>query len=254
MSFIISKIVWALLTPGSLLLLILVTAWGLHRRRPALSRGLLLVATLFVAALVLCPIGAWILRPLESGFPPAQLDQRRIDGIVVLGGTIDAEASQRMGVPVINDSAERLTTFVALAKSHPQARLVFSGGSGDPIRPDLREADQAKQFFQEQGLSPDRIIFERDSRNTYENAVNSLDLVHPQAGENWLLITSAWHMPRAIGCFEKLDWKITPYPVDYRSDTHDHWALFLPEQQLDMVTTGVREWIGLVSYRLMGRI
>ncbi len=254
MSFIISKIVWALLTPGSILLLILVLAWWLHGKRPTLSRGLLAIATLFIAALSLCPIGAWALRPLESQFPPVQLDQRRIDGIIVLGGALDAEATQRLALPVLNDAAERLTAFVALAKAHPEAKLVFSGGSGDPIRPELREADQVKQFFKEQGLPPDRVIFERDSRNTYENAVYSQKLVHPQAGQNWLLVTSAWHMPRAIGCFEKLGWKITPYPVDYRSNSHDHWASFLPEQQFDMLTTGAREWLGLLSYRLMGRI
>lgn len=78
--------------------------------------------------------------------------------------------------------------------------------------------------------------------------------MHPEPDQNWLLLTSAWHMPRAIGCFERLGWQVTPYPVDYRSEAHDHWAMFLPEQQFDMISTGVREWIGLISYRLMGRI
>lgn len=254
MSFILSKIVWALLTPGSILLLILALALCLHGRRTFWSRGLLAIAVLFVASLALCPIGNWVLRPLESRFPPTRIDPRHVDGIIVLGGTVDAEASQRLGVSVLNDSAERLTTFVALAKAHPEARLVFTGGSGDPLRPQFREADQAKRFFEEQGLSPDRIIFERNSRNTYENATYSKALVQPQPGQTWLLITSAWHMPRAAGCFEKLGWQVSPYPVDYRSASYDHWGMFLPDQQMNMVTTGIREWVGLVSYRLMGRI
>lgn len=254
MSFIISKIVWAALTPGSILLMMLIIACGLHNLRPLISRGLLAIAVVFVAALGLSPIGNWILGPLESRFPPARIGQQRIDGIIVLGGTIDAEASNRLGMTVLNDSAERLTSFVALAKAHPEAKLVFSGGSGDPLRPELPEADQADRFFDEQGLPHGRVILERKSRNTYENAVLSKDLVHPQAGETWLLVTSAWHMPRAVGCFEKLGWKITPYPVDYRSASYDHWAMFLPEQQLQMVTVAIKEWVGLVSYRLMGRI
>ncbi|PTU30796.1 YdcF family protein [Stenotrophobium rhamnosiphilum] len=254
MSFIISKLVWAILTPGSLLFIVVAIAWALHRRRPALSRGLLAMATLFLAALLITPIGAWTLRPLEAQFPAAQLDGRPVDGIIVLGGALDPEATQRTGVPVTNDAAERLTTFVALARAHPQARLIISGGSGNPLRPDIREADEVKALFASLGLSPDRVIFERNSRNTYENAVYSKELAKPQAGQNWLLITSAWHMRRSVGCFEKAGWTTIPYPVDYRSYSNDHWGMFSPDQQFDMLTTGAKEWVGLVSYRLMGRV
>ena len=254
MSFIISKIVWALLTPGSILLLMLALAWWLHGRRPALSRGLLAVATISVATLLLCPIGAWILRPLESRFPPMPMEQRRVDGIIVLGGALEPEATERIGLPILNNAAERLTTFVALARAYPEAKLVFSGGSGDPLRSHFREADYVKKFFESQGLAADRVIFERDSRNTYENAAYSKNLIQPQPHQNWLLLTSAWHMPRAIGCFEKIGWKVTPYPVDYRSTGYDHWMQFRPDQQFEMVTTGIHEWVGLISYRMMGYI
>ncbi|MES2491523.1 MAG: YdcF family protein [Pseudomonadota bacterium] len=254
MSFIISKLVWAILTPGSLLLLIVIAAWALHRKRPVLSRSLLGITMLFLAALLITPIGAWTIRPLEAPFPAAQLDGRPVDGIIVLGGALDAEGTQRTGTPVMNDAAERLTTFVALARAYPQARLIISGGSGDPRRPDIREADEVKTLFVSLGLSPDRVMFERNSRNTYENALYSKQLAKPQAGQNWLLITSAWHMPRSVGCFEKAGWTVIPYSVDYRSYSNDRWGMFLPEQQFDMLTTGIREWVGLVSYRLMGRI
>jgi uncharacterized SAM-binding protein YcdF (DUF218 family) len=251
MSFILSKLVWAVLTPGTLLLIIVATAWATHRRYPLCSRGLLLVATVFLAALSISPIGSWVLRPLESQYPAGPTGDLPVDGIIVLGGGLDAEGSVLAGIPTLNDAAERLTTFVALARAYPKARLVFSGGSGDPLSPSIREADQVKALFSSLGLAPERVIYERDSRNTYENALYSKKLIQPQAGQRWLLVTSAWHMPRAVGCFEKAGWQITPYPVDFRSSSQAHWAMFLPERQLDMVTIGVREWIGLVSYRLM---
>jgi uncharacterized SAM-binding protein YcdF (DUF218 family) len=254
MSFILSKLVWAILTPGTLLLIVLAIACATHRRHPLLSRRLLLLAAAFVATLSVSPIGAWVLKPLESRFPVVNITGQAVDGIIVLGGALDPEGTVRSGTPVLNDAAERLTTFVALARAYPQAQLIFSGGSGDPFRPSLREADQVKTLFSSLGLDPARVVYERDSRNTYENALYSRKLAQPNAGQRWLLVTSAWHMPRAVGCFEKAGWTVLPYPVDFRSMAHDHWAMFAPDQQLDMLTTGTREWVGLISYRLMGRI
>lgn len=254
MSFILSKLVWAVLTPGTLLLIVVATAWAIHGRYPLWSRRLLLVATIFLASLAVSPIGNWVLRPLEKQYPMAQPGPEPVDGIIVLGGSLDPEGSERTGTPVLNEAAERITAFVALARAYPQARLIVSGGSGDPWRQSFKETDQVKALFSSLGLDPDRVIYERDSRNTYENALYSKKLAQPQAGQRWLLVTSAWHMPRAVGCFEKLGWQVSPYPVDFRSNSYDHWGLFLPDQQLDMVTTGTKEWIGLASYRLMGRI
>lgn len=254
MSFILSKLVWAVFNPGTLLLLFVATAWATHRRHPQWSRGLLSIVAIFLTVLTICPIGAWILKPLESQFSLPAPGTQPVDGIIVLGGALDPEGSARSGAPALNDAAERLTTFVALARAYPQARLIFSGGSGDPLNQMIREADQVKALFLALGLPSERVVYERDSRNTYENALYSKKLARPEPGQRWLLVTSAWHMPRAMGCFEKAGWQVTPYPVDFRSNSHDHWMSFQPDQQLDMVTTGVREWIGLVSYRLMGRI
>lgn len=253
MSFIFSKLVWALLAPGTLLFLIALTSTLLWRKRPAISRALTIVMAVALGLLVLCPVGPWLIRPLETPFPAPDLNTLSVDGIVVLGGASDPEATSLARMIVLNDAAERLTSFVALSRRYPKARLVFSGGSGDPLRPDFREADEVRHFFAEQGLDPDRVLFERDSRNTWENAKMSLALAAPRADEHWLLVTSAWHMPRAMGCFERAGWRITAYPVDYRHYSFDRWLLFMPDQQLDMATTALREWVGLVAYRIMGR-
>ena len=254
MSFILSKVIWALLKPGTLLFLAAATSLLLQRKSPANSRALLAVVVLALGALVLCPIGPWLLRPLESHFPVPVLGQSSVNGIVVLGGALDAAATERVGMPVINDAAERLTAFVALARRYPKAKLIFSGGSGGLRNPDIREADQVVALLDSLGLDPSRVVFERDSRNILENAERSLAVAKPEPAETWLLVTSAWHMPRAMGCFTHAGWKITAYPVDYRSYSLDSWFMFQPDQQLDMATTALREWAGLIGYRLMGRI
>ena len=254
MSFIISKLVWALLAPGTLLFLIAVASLALQRRSPAASRLLLAAVVLVIGSLVLSPVGAWLLRPLESRFGIPSLQTTPVTGIIVLGGALDAAASMRTGTPVLNDSAERLTAFATLARRFPSARLVFTGGSGDLRAPEAREADEVRGLLDALGIDLSRIVFERDSRNTFENAEQSRDLLRPKPDETWLLITSAWHMPRAVGCFRHAGWNVIAYPVDFRSYSDDRWLSFQADQQLDMASTALREWLGLFSYWLMGRI
>ncbi|HVT37083.1 MAG TPA: YdcF family protein, partial [Nevskiaceae bacterium] len=251
--FVLSKIVGTLLAPATVLFALLLLSWLLHARRPRASRRLLGLALALLALLGLAPVSNWVLHPLESRFaPPSGL--HHVDGIVVLGGAIDAGGSAYAHDVELNAHAERLTTLVALARRYPQARMIYSGGSADVLQKrQLREADLAPSFFEGLGLSPDRVELERDSRNTWENALYSQRLAQPRPGETWLLVTSAWHMPRAVGCFRELHWAVVPYPVDYQSRSTG-WGGFDIATKLEMLTEGSKEWIGLVSYRLLGRI
>lgn len=253
MSFVISKLAWALLTPGVLLLLVLMLALLLRRRRPRLSGLLLGLAVLFLAVLSLCPVAHWCLAPLEQRFPPAPDSLAAVDGIVVLGGAIDFDHTPRPDRPAIGGSAERITAMVALARRYPNARLVYSGGSGMVRDQQTREADLARPLLESLGVDPARVLFERDSRNTWENAVDSKALAQPKPGENWLLVTSAWHMPRAMGCFRQAGWNPIPYPVNYLGNDAGDWAKFQPEVELILLAGAEREWIGLIAYRLLGR-
>jgi uncharacterized SAM-binding protein YcdF (DUF218 family) len=97
-------------------------------------------------------------------------------------------------------------------------------------------------------------VIESRSRTTRENALFSRRLVEPHEGERWLLVTSAWHMPRSVGCFRQAGFPVVPYPVDYRTrGPQDRWRTFssLSEglRRLDLAT---KEWIGLLGYRLAG--
>jgi len=250
-AFILSKVLWGLAAPGSLLFLTLAGAWLWHRRRPALSRGLVGVALLALAAVALLPVAPWVIGPLEQRFPLPQLPAK-VDGIIVLGGAIEPDPSGNPDLPVVNDAGERLLAFVALARRYPDARLIYSGGSGLLRDPNTREADLARPLLQSLGVDAARTIYERDSRNTWENAVNSKKLANPQPGETWLLVTSAWHMPRAAGCFRQAGWKVLPYPVDYLGNGPP-WATMEVINQLHAISAAEREWIGLIAYRLMGR-
>src|SRR4051812_4726152 len=192
MSFVLSKLVWALVRPGNLLAMMLILGQALQFRDQAaaccLGKCLTSAVVLLVAALTLLPLGQLTLRPLEERFPQPDLPAR-INGIILLGGSVHTEMTADRGQPVLNGAAERITEFVALARRYPEARLVFTGGSGFVFSGSLREADVIRRVLDGLGFDVSRIAFERESRNTYENAVFSRPLVNPQPGETWLLIT-----------------------------------------------------------------
>lgn len=256
MFFDLSKILWWFAAPSTALLLLLGfgvlllwTPWQRAGRRLAT----LVVLLLFVVATL--PIGGWMVHRLESRFPAVSTLPARVDGIVVLGGMVNQFMTKARGQISIGDPAERLTAFAALARRYPQARLIFSGGSGSLFRQDLKEADVLAPFWPQIGLDPARVQYENQSRNTYENAVNTFALAHPKPGETWVLITSAYHMPRAVGCFRRAGWTVVPYPVDYRTMPVFHVGLsFDLAGHLSTLEMAVHEWLGLVFYWLTNRI
>jgi uncharacterized SAM-binding protein YcdF (DUF218 family) len=253
MAFTASKIFWWVASPGNLLLVLAVAAavaGALGRRRGALWLTALLASAM--AAIALLPVRDWVLVPLEHRFPALATTPPTITGVILLGGAINGDLGRIVGQPVLNDAAERVTAFVTLARRHPEARMVFSGGSGSLRDDAAREADAARGLLADLGLPADRVLFERDSRNTEENARFSKALVTPAAGETWLLVTSAYHMPRSVGVFRRAGWPVIPYPVDY-SVPPAGWggaAGFL--DGLTGLHWGMKEWIGLAYYRAMG--
>jgi len=255
MTFALSKILWPITQPSNLLLLLLVIGLVAWRARDARwGRRLVTAVGLGLAVLGLLPVGSGLLHPLESRFPQPRAMPAKIDGIVVLGGAIQRKLSQVWGRPALNERAERMTAALALARRYPAAKLVFTGGIGGLSQAGPTEAEVARAFFAEQGLDPARILFEHRSRNTYENAIDSYRLVHPAPGQIWLLVTSAFHMPRALGVFRQAGWTMIPYPVDYQTTGGfpSDWQ-FDVAANLARVDLAARAWLGLVAYRLMGR-
>ena len=255
MTFAASKILWLLVQPSNLLLLLLVIGLAVWWRRGARwGRCLTIAAALAFAAFGLLPVGDALLYPLEARFPAPRTLPARIDGIIVLGSAVRSQLSQAWSQPVLNDRAERMTAALALARRYPEARVVFTGGIGRLSRSGPTEAEIARRFFLEQGLAPGRLVLEDRSRNTFENAVLSRRLIDPAPGEVWLLVTSAYHMPRAVGIFRRAGWPVIAYPVDYQTTKNPFqgWQLDVAGN-LAGLDLAARAWTGLVAYRLMGR-
>jgi uncharacterized SAM-binding protein YcdF (DUF218 family) len=260
MTFALSKLLWALVQPGNLLLILLVCgSVGLLAKRRRLGTALVASSAAGFLAIALLPIGQWLLIPLENRFPPVEEVPERIDGMVVLGGSLDAEVSMSRRQAALREAAERLTGAIELARARPNARLIFSGGIGR-LTGEASEAVAVEQFWRAQGVPSARVTFERESRNTYENAGLSKRVADPQVGERWLLVTSAAHMPRAVGVFRAIGWPVIAYPVDFRTtgrlelrELVDGWLQLDFSERLIELDQAARSWIGLVTYRLMGR-
>ena len=255
MTFPLSKIFWFLAAPSNSLLLGLAVGWlliGFGVRR--LGFVVLALASLGLGLAVALPLGPRLAAWIEARFPQPELPAH-VDGIVILGGSVDQTISAERGQVALSDSAERLTVAVELASRFPQARLLFTGGSG-MLRPgDLpTEAELAEQFWRGLGLDTDRVAFEGRSRNTWENAVLSHELAAPQPGQIWLLVTSALHMPRAVGCFRRAGWSVVAYPVDFSTEAEPKAvALPLTSHRLRALDLATHELVGLIAYRLLGR-
>ncbi|TYB85607.1 YdcF family protein [Oceaniovalibus sp. ACAM 378] len=255
--FIASKVVWALIRPDSWIVLgICLTFLGVWRRRQrlALWAGIMtLVATIGISVL---PIGDLLLRQLETRYPIAP-KLTNIDGIVVLGGGEDAYLSARWDQVILGDGAERFTATLALARENPNARIVFTGGSGalrDVTSNNWSGASVAERFFAEQGVDPARITFERASRNTAENATLTAALIAPPPDETWVLITSAFHMPRSVDSFISAGWSsIIPWPVDFRSRDMGRGLGWDLTGNLINLNIAIRERVGLIAYRFLQR-
>lgn len=256
MFYYVSKIAWFFATPSNLLisLILLGLVLALFRRPRRFGIGLALTVTLATMALGLLPVASYILLPLEERFPPFRDDGRPVDGIIILGGSVEAAESMSRERIVANESAERLIDTIQLAHRYPQARILITGGGGTVFGDGVAEAPVIASFLKTIGIDPARVIVEDRSRTTYENAIFSRELAKPQEGERWLLVTSAWHMPRAVGVFEKAEFPVTPYPVDFRTrGDGNHRPFAFISDGLRRLDVGAKEWAGLIGYYATGR-
>lgn len=259
LAFAILNSIWFFTQPSSLLWLAVAAGLGLSpsRRFSRAGRRLAVVGTAALLVFGLSPIANWLVIPLEARFPvPAvAAGETRFAGIIVLGGAEDGRISFARGQLALNEAGERITEGLRLAHRLPAARLVFTGGAGAVTREARPGGDAVAAFWADAGVAPARILVEGRSLTTYENAQFSRDLLHPQPGQRWLLVTSAAHMPRGMGLFRRAGFDVTAYPVDFR--TKGPADALRPfggiAHGLRRLDDGVREWSSLVAHRLLGR-
>ena len=257
MFFYLAKIFWFFAQPsGLLLVMMIVGAILLRAGRDRWGRRLIVASVALLLVGGLMPASNWLMLPLEQRFARADLAGRDVDGIVVLGGAEDARIWVARDAHALNEAGERFTEALGLARRYPKAKVVFSGGAIEILGSPKIGADAARAIFRDLGLvQGEQLLLESKARDTWENAVLTKALVQPKPGERWLLVTSAWHMPRAVGVFRQAGFAIEPWPVDYR--TGGRWDALRPFEApadgLKRLDTAMREWIGLISYRASGR-
>lgn len=250
MFYVVSKVLQVVFDPGNLLLIVLaIGVWRLAASRGRKGLGLIVLVLILGAAAAIEPLAALPLVPLENRFPVLHALPGKVDGIILLGGAVDPERTAEYGQVALNQSAARVTETLRLAQRYPTARILLSGGSGSLLHEPTTEATATAQLLTELGVTANRLVIEDKSRTTHENAVFSKRIVDPKPGEVWILVTSADHMPRAVGCFRQIGWPVVPDPVDFEAVRRLHISL---AHGLDSIDLAAHEWLGLVFYRIAG--
>ncbi len=255
MFFLLSKTAALLLAPSNFLLLVALAGLVLlFTRWQRAGRGLLTTSLLLFLIIGYLPVGALLNHVLENRFPPWNPGRGAPDGIVVLGGVINPLLSRARGEVSLSGAVERITAIATLARAYPKARIVYAGGDASLLADRGAEANYLYPLLDLFGVPRTRVMLETRSRDTYENALFSKALVKPKPGERWLLVTSAQHMPRAIGSFRRVGFPVEAYPVDWHSFPRWHFGVFDTfARGLWATDAVVHELEGLVAYRLTGR-
>lgn len=255
MFFYLAKVIWFFIQPLNaaivLILLGLLAMWTGWRRLGATATTL---AALILVVSTWTNLGAVLLQPLEERYVRPSLPSD-VAGIVVLGGGFEGAINLARGGYELNAGGDRMVETAVLARRFPNARIVISGGSGSLVLDGEGDADTAPRLLEALGVQRERMILENQSRDTFENAQFTRELVSPADGETWLLVTSAFHMPRAMELFRKADFMVYPWPTDYRTAGNERFGIASdnPVDSLRTMTLAIREWVGLVAYRLAGR-
>lgn len=250
MFFITSKIFWALFSPLTLIGLMIVVGLVFKRLRKLVGVG----AALFVI-LGFLPIGPNLIVYLERQYGNTVPPPYDLTGIIVLGGVINGERSETHQQVSLNDYAERITEMIRLSQIYPQARVVFSGGTGVLTQGSPKESEKVRILLKDMNISPERFEYEAQSRNTYENMTESFALVRPQPEDKWLLVTSAFHLPRSVGVFKKGGWNVIPYPAGYLEDGEYIWHPTLDVLgNFYKLQVASKEIVGIIAYSLTGKL
>ncbi|NBX66874.1 MAG: YdcF family protein [Proteobacteria bacterium] len=257
MTFVLSKVLFFVLAPLNVAILLLTGAMlAIYKCRNRLAQRLGIAGWLVLVVFGVLPTGQHILHNLEARAPmPTELP-RKVDGIILLGGFIDTDMGTLRGIPQLEASADRLFAFTDMAQRYPYAKLIFTSGIGKLEQTGTPEGQLIKPMLERmRAYTRTRLVIEDKSKNTWENATLTKELLKPKPGQTWLLITSAWHMPRALGVFRAAGWDgVIGVPSDYLTQPGDNVpfkANFL--NNLNLANTAIREVAGTMFYALMGR-
>ena len=256
MSFYLSKIIWLIFNPFNIFIFLTILClllYFLNFRKK--SKILFILNFIYISLISFFPIGNYLIYQIEKEYHSQNSLPKNLDGILVLGGATNPILFKEFNQISLNSSAERLVVSVQIINKFKTSKVIFSGGSGIINRPDLGHASAAKRFYRDMGIETEKIKFENKSRNTFENIVFSKKIANPKSHEQWLIITSASHMKRALLVASKNNWQLIPFAVDFK--TTKNFKLFPNFRLLYNLNTfqeASHEWLGIVFYYLTNRI
>jgi len=253
--FIISKLAWALLSPSNLIVILIALATIQLVRNKITAAKKILIPTAMVSIFLLSyPVSDYLMQPLENRFSKPAVLPSTIDGIIILGGGEDLKLSISWNSMEVGGAGDRFIGAAFLAKHYPNAPVIFSGDSGLlNFNHITTGGDIAAKLLTTVGIDKDRLIIESKSRNTHENFMLLKNKL-PTIDGRYLLVTSAYHMPRSVGIARQQNINVIAYPVDYYSNKAEfrQWDFSLFEH-LEVLEPAWREWIGLTVYYWTGK-
>ena len=257
MEFYLSKIINFFINPLYILFLIILIQlfiiFFVHSKKLVVFFSkLFLILLLFFGY---SPLSNFLLGKIEDYIQTSKYPVQQLTGVIVLGGSFNSGAKSKERNEVsLNSSAERLTKALEIYKKNPRLLILFSGFSGELKPQGWSESDMAKKFFLDQGIKIDNLIFENQSRNTFENIKYSKDIIGNYKG-TWGLITSASHMPRSFFSFKKQGLILEPISVDYKTGTSKmFWINFEISSGLGNWSIILHELIGIAYYKVTNKI
>ena len=257
MFWLLSKLFWLVAQPVSLICLLVLAGLILtFLRRKGLGRTLIGVGLVGLFLIGFTNIGALMLQPLEGRYARPATFPQDAAGLIVLGGGTDNDVSAARSAYELADNGDRYVEAVRLALAHPTLPVLVSGGVGPIEGAGESDAASTARLFDAFDVTGPRIRYESTSRNTSENAINSAATLRPEKGHRFILVTSAFHMPRAVALFEAAGFSIVPWPVDFHTTGDESFSIAPVDASggINLATIATREWIGLLAYWLTGRI
>jgi len=245
-NYIVSKLFWFVFQPiNFLILMCLLGSVLLFTRWVRIARWVLVTSALVLAVISFTPVGLHSLNSIEVQYDQTTLP-KHVDGILVLGGSVDWAISKGRGSIELGNAGDRIIQSLVLANKYPNAKYVYTGHQGRKLDDSVGRPVDLKQFIVSLGIESERVFIEDKSRNTHENVRFSYDFIKPAHDEEWVVITSAFHMPRALKLFDLHGWEVTPWVSDYRSpgrEGHMPW-FYDTTSSIANINIFVKEFIG----------
>jgi uncharacterized SAM-binding protein YcdF (DUF218 family) len=250
--FVLSKILDLVFSPLTWVLGVLVYLAVRERKTRRAAFWSAAAGALVLYMFSLDPVATALLRSLENGSRTTMRTDVTYDAVVVLGGLVDGAGKSTYGGASYNNSVERMLVAYDLLREGKAKNAILSGG---PAAPGLEsEAEGIARQLERWGIPRDRLIIEDKAKNTRENAVETARIVKERGFKDILIVTSAYHMKRSMGCFRAVDLAFDALSVDYRaySPSFGVGALLPRADALSTSTGAIREHFGWLVYRVQG--